>query len=242
MPQRNRDPFSAVRAVAFDVDNTLVDIHEVKRRTFKAVGNLLESHGVRPKDSPHADALLEWAIKHGIDASDIVPRYLEEHIGRARDDEVAREAVRMGKEAEARHATLYPGALEVLETLGDRGYRLLGVTDAPREASLRRLENTNLGDPFEFVVAREDTPDGKNTVAPWRVALERTGLEPQAVACVGDHPVKDVARPMSLGCLGILALHGERSGFNTVEGKPPATAVISRLAELGELLGDPPTE
>jgi len=80
---------------------------------------------------------------------------------------------------------LLPGVADALDRLRDAGLRLACVSNW--DCSLAGyLERADLGDRFETVVTSAETGVAKPDPPPFRLALERLGVEPAQAVHVGD--------------------------------------------------------
>jgi putative hydrolase of the HAD superfamily len=179
--------------------------------------------------------LYRFAFQEGVDAPNIVPRFLKERLG-VSDERVLADGRRTMERLEPGMVQLYPGVISTLDRLRSRGYRLYAVTDAPREAVHRRLPPSGLSGRFDRVIVREDTPRGKADGAPFEPVLEDAGIEPESLVSIGDHPVRDVSNVVAMGGHGVLAEHGTRSSYNDVAAEHEPTATIDGVEELLALL------
>ena len=64
--------------------------------------------------------------------------------------------------------------------------------------------------------------------------LQRTALQPQELAMVGDRLYTDMAMASCAGVLGVLVLTGETTAAEAAQHQPPPDLVVKNLAELGE--------
>ncbi len=73
---------------------------------------------------------------------------------------------------------------------------------------------------------------------PWMLhgLLERTGLQPEQLAMVGDRLETDMAMASYAGVLGVLVLTGEVTAARAEAHQPPPDLVVTNLAEFGEQL------
>jgi phosphoglycolate phosphatase len=129
----------------------------------------------------------------------------------------------------------HAGACAALERLCDGGLRLALVTSSTNTLPL--LERWNVRRCFPVVVGREDVKRIKPDPEPIRLALERLGLEPDEVLCIGDTPL-DVRAALAAG----VATIGVLSGAGTEDQLRAAGAleVLASLADVPDFLARPP--
>jgi HAD superfamily hydrolase (TIGR01509 family) len=176
-----------IRAVAWDIDGTLVD-----------------SEGL------HHVALCEVCARHGVTIAPDDPRFIGVSM-----DQVWRElgplhpatlseAAWMQEICAAylRHAhrlRALPGALDALERLRRSGIRQCCVSNSVRAIVDRNLEVIGAAAYLEFSISRDDVVHGKPDPAPYRLACARLGLEPHEVLVVEDSDT-GVAAGRAAGC------------------------------------------
>jgi putative hydrolase of the HAD superfamily len=112
--------------------------------------------------------------------------------------------------------------------LKGRGLRLGILSDYPVEQKLKGMGLDDLG--WDALLCAEDAEALKPQPAPFGLALDRLGLDPDRVLYVGDRPDTDVD---GAGALGMRTCLIRRFGRRS----PRADLVVDRLALLPSLLG-----
>lgn len=125
-----------------------------------------------------------------------------------------------------KRATLEEGAREVTQALAGRGYPLAIVTNNSRASALAALEDFNLIDPFEVILARDDVPRLKPAPDGLLAAKQRFGT-PERIIMIGDAWLDGVAAHAA-GAL-FVAVGSFRQG-------PTPCPVWVHIAKLSELL------
>jgi FMN hydrolase / 5-amino-6-(5-phospho-D-ribitylamino)uracil phosphatase len=182
-----------IRAVCFDLDNTLWDVWPVIRRAEQAMYDLLAMHYPRVVASLTVEAMREARektaaaypqMKH--DFTFLRKQTLRDH---AREFGYAEAMVEEAFEAfiQARNEVeLYEDVLPGLEELRTR-YRLFSASNG--NADLSRI---GLAHYFERSIAARQVGVMKPDPGLFHKAIEGTGLAPEEVAYVGDDPELDV--------------------------------------------------
>ncbi|WP_028241434.1 HAD family hydrolase [Stutzerimonas azotifigens] len=225
-----------IELITFDLDDTLWDTAPVIHSAEAALRDWLNRHAPRLGDFP-IEAL--WAIRRRLveaepglahRISELRRRILLHALCDAGYAEAeARELAEGGFQAflEARHAVeIYPDVQPTLERLAER-YVLGVLTNG--NADVRRL---GLADYFRFTLCAEELGVGKPDPRPFREALGRAGVAPEAALHIGDHPNDDIAGAQAAGMRAVWFNPGRRAWPD----QPPADAEITRLAELPALL------
>jgi len=221
------------RAVAFDLDGTLVDSAP---DLAAAANGMLAALGLRTLPVERVAA----AIGEGIDA--LVVRTLTESAGRAPGaDEIAAAASRFREIYAAnvfRASRVYPGVKEGLERLAARGLPLGCITNKASRFAKALLREAGLAPWLTFVECAE-TP-GQRKPAPDLLlkACGGLGIAPPGLLYVGDSAL-DVAAARAAGCPVVMVAYGYHRG------RPPsesgADGVIASLADLAEMRAVFPT-
>jgi UDP-N-acetylglucosamine 2-epimerase (non-hydrolysing) len=201
-----KPPPGAVRAVLFDLDDTLYPHSDWLDGAWTAVASAAASHGV-PEDA-FREALVSIASE-GSDRGRIVDRALE----RVGASGVPLEPLLQAFRAFRARLQPYAGVREALEDLR-RTVPIGLVTDGDPAIQLGKLEALGLADGFDAVVLSDELGRAlrKPNAAPFRAALETLGVEPQHAAYVGDNPGKDVAGAVAAGLRAIRVETGEHAG------------------------------
>ncbi|WP_376960484.1 phosphoglycolate phosphatase [Azospirillum sp. A26] len=190
----------AIRAVAFDLDGTLVDS---VADLMHASNALLAELGRPPVDLAAVRSFV------GDGAPKLVERVLAATGGvPAAADEAARCLERFLAIYEAdpsAHSTLYPGVAETLDRLAEAGLRLGVCTNKPMAATLRLLEDLGIAGRFAAVVGGDSYPTRKPSPEPVLGLLERLEVTPAETVFVGDNE-HDVAAARAAGVARVLVV------------------------------------
>ena len=96
----------------------------------------------------------------------------------------------------------YPGVIETLENLKNKGIKIGLISDAQEEKALERLEAIGVTHFFDSIL----TNAGKPNVEAFEKALEKLEVKPEEAIMVGDFPQKDI-------------LGAKRAGLKTAHAK-----------------------
>jgi putative hydrolase of the HAD superfamily len=94
---------------------------------------------------------------------------------------------------------LYPGAIETLETLRDRGVAMALVTNGAAESQRQTIERFGIARYFQCIVIEGEFGCGKPDERVFHHALSSVTCEPQHAWFVGDNLEADIAVPHRLG-------------------------------------------
>lgn len=94
---------------------------------------------------------------------------------------------------------LYPGAIELLDSLKARGMRLALITNGAADSQRRSVRRFGLEAYFDCIVIEGEFGCGKPDERVFRHALASCGVEPVDAWMVGDDLEADIASPHRLG-------------------------------------------
>jgi len=205
-----------IRAVIFDLDNTLTDFMRVKDLSIEAAADAMLDAGLdaRLALAPGEDAretvirrIREIYEREGIEYQKVFNAFLTEALGEV-DYKFLAAAIVGYRRARDSALLPYPHVHLTLHTLLRMGLMLAVVTDAPRESAWLRLVYLNLHHLFDQVVTFEDTGVRKPGRAPFEAALRRLGVSADEAIMVGDWPDRDMAGASALGIHTVFAHYG----------------------------------
>lgn len=207
---------SSLRAVLWDLDNTLVDFMGMKRTASDAAARAMVAAGADfPFAAEEAGRVLFDAYVQDIEGDHVFADFLRQHhrqkLGLAQHhvDRITAAAVNAYLKTKLLHTEPYPGVRRTLVELTRRRIRMGVLTDAPRFKAYQRLEAAGLVDFFEFVQTFDDSGERKPHEKPFRAALDLFGLPPHAILMVGDWPEKDMAGAKAVGMRTAWASYGK---------------------------------
>ena len=198
-----------VKAVLFDLDNTLIDFLKMKKMSVEAAITAMIDAGLPLRKEKAMKILWDLYDKYGIEYSEIFQKFLLKTLGSI-DYKILASGVIAYRSVRTGFLEPYPHVMHTLLKLKERGYKLAVVSDAPRMKAWLRLSAMHIADFFDVVVTIDDA-DGKPkpNPKPYRVALKRLGLEPDEVIFIGDNPNRDIRGAKRLGIKTVLAKYGE---------------------------------
>jgi putative hydrolase of the HAD superfamily len=203
-----------IRAIVFDLDNTLVDFMRMKRdAVHAAIEGMIDAGLTLPRDAvrQRIDAIYQ---ERGLEFQQVFDVLLEREFGQI-DPRILASGIIAYRRARASALTLYPHTQMTLLELVRRGIKLGVVSDAPRMQVWLRLCELSLNHLFDAVVTFDDTGERKPSPAPFRTVLQRLDVRPDESVMVGDWAERDVVGGKSLGMRTAFARYGDT--FNTQE-------------------------
>lgn len=187
--------------VAFDLDGTLVDSAPDLIGT---LNRLLVARGLPPAPLSSARHLVgrgaRALLHHGFQEAGAVwdeatePELFDQFI----DD--YRAHISDG-------TTVFPGVIETLAALSDRGARLCVATNKRTDLALELMQALNLTAPFGAICGADSVSARKPDGAHIREAVERAGGDPTRAVMVGDS-IFDVAAARNAPCPVVVVAFG----------------------------------
>jgi len=231
-----------VRAVIFDLDETLADVSDSIKATHSAVAKRISGY------------LKEQGII--VDEEEILPklRAIDDRMNFSREYDrnkwwpillselgvklelpfrMLNELTSLFWRTYAENTKLYPDAEPTLEYLRQRGYKIGLVTDTDGKKGMKRarLEQLGLNDLFgAVVVGGDDTPRTKPDPGPFLIVAERLEVDPSSCVVVGDKPFTDIDGGNAAGMRTILL---KRRDWGV---KESSNLTIKSLSELRGIL------
>jgi putative hydrolase of the HAD superfamily len=220
-----------IKAVVFDLDNTLVDFMLMKRNAVDAGVRAMIDAGL-PFSYDQINSLVNRVYEEqGIEYQRVFNLVLQELVG-----EVDYKALAAGIIAyrRAREATLvtYPHVHITLFRLARMGLKLAVVSDAPKLEAWLRLCYLNLHHIFDAVVTFEDTGERKPSPMPFKKVLEKIDVRPECAIMVGDWEERDILGAANIGMRTAFARYGDT--FNT--GNTKADYDLSDIRQLAGII------
>jgi len=200
-----------VRAVIFDLDNTLVDFMQMKRQAINAAVDSMIDAGLKLSRG-EIQARIEAIYKErGIEFQNVFDQLLYDVFQKV-DYKILSAGIIAYRRAREAALVPYPHVNMTLISLLKRGIKLAVVSDAPGREAWLRLCYLNFHQIFDCVVTFEDTGERKPSPAPFRRALEMLKVRPEEAIMVGDWPERDMVGASTVGMVTVFARYGDTFG------------------------------
>ncbi|RMF06963.1 TIGR02253 family HAD-type hydrolase [Candidatus Woesearchaeota archaeon] len=196
-----------IKAVVFDLDNTLIDFMRLKTRSCEEAVLAMIGAGLDMKKEEALKVLFELYDKYGLEDQKIFQKFLRATIGRI-DWKILSSGIVAYRRVKSGYLEPYPRVHSTLINLKVRGIKLAILSDAPKMRAWLRIASMRLTDFFDVVVTHDDTKHFKPHPATFKLVLKRLGLPPQEVLMVGDWPERDILGAKKVGMLTCLASYG----------------------------------
>lgn len=197
----------AVKAILFDLDNTLIDFWKMKEESSRAALTGMINAGLKVEKEEAHKEMMRLFMRLGVESENIFQEFLKNRIGRI-DEKMLAAAINAYLKTKNTFMKTYPSVKPVLIELKKRKIKLAIVSDAPKVKVYQRLLAMNIEKYFDFVIGFEDTGAKKKTEIPLKVAIEKLKLEPNEIMMVGDSIKRDVLPAKKSGMIAVLAKYG----------------------------------
>ncbi len=215
-----------IKAVIFDMDNTLFDFVEAKLKACKAVAEYL--------GCGDGEKLLGYFLRgiHGFEDLENILDYMRDND--VYSQEKYERCCRIYEEVKLNNIKPYPYVKETLEKLRKIGLKLAVVTDAMNGHALSRLRKTGLLHLFDVVVSADMTGKKKPEPDSIKLALQKLGVDAREAILVGDSVRRDIEAGKRLGMVTVYAAYGDRNFFE--DKSEEADFTLNSIRELIRLL------
>ncbi len=196
-----------IRAVIFDLDNTLIDFMKIKRSSIEASVTAMIASGLRMSKDEATKALFELYDKYGIEYQEIFQKFLEKTHKKV-DYKILAAGIVAYRKLQAGLLEPYPKVMYTLMKLREKGIKLAILTDAPGLKAWIRMSEMRIAEFFDVVITFDDTGEAKPSMVPFRKVLKELDISPEECLMVGDSPKRDMIGAKAAGIVTVFAKYG----------------------------------
>ena len=200
-----------IKAVVFDLDNTLLDFMKMKEAAIRAGVDAMIEAGLAVEKETAVETIRQIYEYKGYEYQEVFDEYLQGTMGEI-DYKYLASAIVGYRRAKEASLMLYPRANVTLMTLAKMGLKLGVVSDAPSREAWMRLCYLNLHHMFDAVVTFDATGVSKPAPEPFHTICERLSVQPAETLMVGDWPEKDMVGAKQVGMKTAFARYGDLLG------------------------------
>ncbi len=201
-----------IKAIVFDLDNTLVDFMKMKRRAIEEAIPAMIDSGLKIT-SEEANRIIDEIYKErGIEYQQVFDVLLQRILNKV-DYKILAAGIIAYRRAREAALIPYPHVYATLNNLLKMGIKMGVLSDAPVKEAWLRLAFLNFQHTFDAVVTFDDTGERKPSPAPFLKILERLEVEPEESLMVGDWAERDIEGAKKVGMKTAFAKYGDT--FNT---------------------------
>jgi len=196
-----------IKAIVFDLDNTLLDFMKMKSFSIKAALNGMINAGMDIDIDNATSQIYHIYDTKGYEHQEVLNEFIVNSLGQINYKFLAAGIVEY-KKAKEKSLNLYDDVVPTLNKLLDMDLRLGIVSDAPSREAWIRLYTLKLHNKFEHVVTFNDTGFHKPAKEPFLKISEKLNLDLSECMMVGDWPDRDIKGAKQVGMKTAFAKYG----------------------------------
>ena len=220
-----------IKAVIFDLDNTLVDFMAMKRQAVDAAIHAMVDAGLQLSLDDAKERIDKIYKEKGIEFQNVFDQLLY-GVFKKVDYKILSAGIIAYRRAREAALVPYPHVYMTLTELLKMGLKLAVISDAPAREAWLRLSYLNFHHLFDLVLTFDDTGERKPSPAPFKKALKLLRLKPHETLMVGDWAERDMVGAAKVGMKTVFARYGDT--FGTIESH--ADYDIKDISELISIL------
>jgi putative hydrolase of the HAD superfamily len=203
-----------IKAVVFDLDNTLMDFMKMKRRSIEEAIPAMIDAGLSVTKEEANKVIDEIYKEKGIEYQQVFDLFLQ-RVNNKIDYKILSAGIVAYRRAREAALIPYPHVYSTLNKLLKLGILMGILSDAPVKEAWLRLAYLNFHHIFDSVVTFEDTGKRKPNAAPFLVMLKKLEVRAEEALMVGDWAERDIVGARNVGMKTAFAKYGDT--FNTEE-------------------------
>ena len=196
-----------IKAIIFDLDNTLLDFMKMKSVSINAAVDGMINAGMTINKAESIDEIYSIYDTKGYEHQEVFNEFIVNTLGHINYKFLAAGIVEY-KKAKEKSLNLYDDVFPTLNKLLNMGLRLGIVSDAPSREAWIRLYTLMLHNKFEHVVTFNDTGFHKPAKEPFLKISEKLNLNLSECMMVGDWPDRDIEGAKQVGMKTAFAKYG----------------------------------
>jgi len=202
-----------IKAIIFDLDNTLLDFMSMKSSSINAAINGMIESGLKLDPDKAREEIFKIYEKKGYEHQDVLTEFVKAHCGKI-DYKILAGGIVEYKRAKEKSLKLYPDVTKTLITLSKLGLKIAILSDAPTREAWTRLYTVKLHHIFDEVVTFNDTGVHKPGKEPFMLMLDRLKIDSKDCLMVGDWPDRDITGAKQFGMKTAFAKYGNSENIS----------------------------
>ncbi len=197
-----------IKAVIFDLDNTLVDFMKMKRLSIEEAIRAMVDSGLQISIQESNKIIDEIYKEQGIEYQKVFDVFLQRVLKKV-DYKILSAGIVAYRRAREAALIPYPHVYPTLHQLMKMGMKMGIVSDAPTKEAWLRLAYLNFHHIFDAVVTFEDTGVRKPNSAPFLMILKKLNVSPDQALMLGDWAERDILGASLVGMKTAFAKYGD---------------------------------
>ena len=218
-----------IKAVIFDLDNTLVDFLYMKNQAIDSAINGMISSGLKVERNHAKEMIFDIYEKKGYEYQEVLNQFIISIYGDI-NYKILAAGIVCYRRAKEEALLTYPNVEKTLIEISKKGLKLGLITDAPSREAWTRLYSVGLHNIFDRVVTSDETNAFKPSPAPFNLILKYFNILPSESVMIGDWPERDLAGAKNVGMKTAFARYGA-SSFNEQQYEV-ADVILDDIAEI----------
>jgi len=201
-------PKKIIKAVLFDVDNTLIDFMWMKKVAVELSVDYMLNAGLPGDKQTIVKEIFNIYRRTHIESQNALDELIVTKLGKL-DYKILAAGIIGYQRGRDMSTYPYPKVEYVLKELLKLGIILGTISDAPAEQCYNRLTRSHLINWMDLVITFDDTKEYKPSPKPFLLAVEKLKLDVQEVLYIGDWPERDIVGSKKAGLITAFARWGE---------------------------------
>ena len=202
-----------IKAVIFDLDNTLLDFMKMKSSAIKsAIDGMIEA-GLDTDQISASEEIYNIYEHKGYEYQDVLSEFILNKVGKL-DYKILAGGIVEYKKSKEESLHLYPEVYHTLISLSKLGLKLGIVSDAPSREAWIRLYTVKIHHLFDEVVTFNDTGVHKPGKEPFELIIRKLNINFENCIMIGDWPDRDIKGAKQLGMKTAFAKYGSMENIS----------------------------
>lgn len=197
-----------IKAVVFDLDNTLMDFMKMKRRAIEEAIPAMIDAGLHITVDEANAKIDEIYKEQGIEYQQVFDEFLRRVLDKV-DYKIWAAGVVAYRRAREASLIPYPHVYSTLNKLSKLKISMGILSDAPTKEAWLRLAYLNFHHIIDEVVTFDDTGVRKPSPIPFKRILEKLNVKPNEAIMVGDWVERDIVGAAKVGMKTAFARYGD---------------------------------
>ncbi len=197
-----------IKAVLFDLDNTLLDFMRMKTIAVELAVDHMLNAGLPGEKNELIQEIFSIYRRTHIESQKALEELIIKKLGYL-DYKILASGIIGYQRGRDMSTYPYPKVESTIKELLRMGMMLGTISDAPAEQCYNRLARLHLIHFMDVVITFDDTKEYKPSPAPFLLALKKLNLKPKEALYVGDWPERDIVGAKKVGMWTAFARWGE---------------------------------
>ena len=197
-----------IKAILFDLDNTLLDFMKMKKSAVNAAVKSMIFSGLNVKQKEAVQDIYNIYEEYGYEYQEVFDLFLKNTIGKV-NYKILATGIISYKKAKENSLMLYKNVDKTLLQLTKMGLKIGVISDAPSREAWIRICLMNLEHVFDTVVTLHNKGIHKPSPEPFKQAMKDLDVLPNETIMVGDWPERDIKGASQVGMKTAFAKYGD---------------------------------